>query len=226
MLDYYTAKSLGGNTRKITIMLAETGLEHVVYFVDLDKREQTQDWYRAINANGKIPAIVDQTEQGVLRLAESGAILHYLAEKTGRFLPSAGAARARVLEWLFWQASALGPNAGQLSYFARSAPQKVDFAIARFRDECARLLMVMDRQLEQAEYIAGEYSIADMMLYPWVLPVHRSLLALTEPTSPAARTNIARWLATMRARPAVELAMTRYEGTALRIGRDVEAPLA
>jgi GSH-dependent disulfide-bond oxidoreductase len=227
MIDYYTAKSLGGNTRKITIMLAETGLPHVVYFVDLNKKEQLQDWYRAINKNCKIPAIVDRDIPGGFALSESGAVLVYLAEKTGQFLPATGEGRARVLEWVFWQASALGPMAGQWDYFWRSAPQKVDFAIARYRDECARLLGVLERQLGDHEYVAGDYSIADMMLYSWVLPVHRGLIALPETNlSVADLRHIPRWLTSMRARPAVELAMTRYEGTALRVGRDVEASLA
>ena len=222
MIDYYTAKSLGGNTRKITIMLAETQLLHVVYFVDLDKGEQFQDWYRAINANSRIPAIVDRDVPEGFALSESGAVLVYLAEKTGMFLPSSGPKRARVLEWAFWQASGLGPMAGQLDYFWRAAPQKVDFAIRRYRDECVRLLGVLERQLSEGEYVAGEYSIADMMLYSWVLPLHRALAARDQPGA-AQLTHIPRWLSAVRARPAVEVAMTRYEGTALRIGRDVEA---
>jgi GST-like protein len=113
MIDYYTGKSLGGNTRKVTIMLAETELEHVVHFVDLDKNEQYETWYRAINPNSKIPAIVDHDVAGGLKLAESGAILVHLAEKTGRFLPTSGARRSQVLQWVFWQASGLSPMAGQ-----------------------------------------------------------------------------------------------------------------
>jgi GST-like protein len=225
MIDYYTGKSLGGNTRKVTIMLAETELEHVVHFVDLDKNEQYETWYRAINPNSKIPAIVDHDVAGGLKLAESGAILVHLAEKTGRFLPTSGARRSQVLQWVFWQASGLSPMAGQWNYFVQHAPQKVDFAIARYRDECARLLQVMETQLAGNEYVVGEFSIADMMLYSWVVPVYRALLALGEPAWTREFVNIPRWMETMLARPAVRTAMTRYEGTALRIGRDVEAPL-
>ena len=225
MIDYYTAKSLGGNTRKVSIMLAETALEHVVYFVDLDQGEQHQAWYRALNAKGKIPAIVDHDSPGGLQLAESGAILVYLAEKTGRFLPSSGAARARVLEWLFWQSSSLGPMAGQWSYFQRAAPELVPFAIARYRDECARLLAVLDNQLCAHEYVAGDYSIGDMMLYPWALPVYRGLRQTASPAVDRQLAELERWFALMQGRPAVALAMSRYEGSASRVGRDVVAPL-
>ena len=223
MIDYYTAKSLGGNTRKVSIMLAETGLEHDVHFVDLDQGEQHEAWYRAINCNGKIPALVDH-DCADLTLAESGAILIYLAEKTGRFLPRAGAARARVLEWLFWQASALGPMAGQWNYFARVAPQAIDFAIARYRDECTRLMHVLDANLEHNEFVAGEYSIADMMLFSWTAPVYRAVIS-SEPALADKLRAVPRWLETVHKRPAVELAMTRYEGSARRIARDVAAPL-
>jgi GST-like protein len=115
--------------------------------------------------------------------------------------------------------------AGQWDYFFRRAPQKVDFAIARYRDECARLLQVMEAQLTDNEYMVGEYSIADMMLYSWVAPVYQALLAVGEPAWVGEFMNIPRWSDTMLARPAVRTAMTRYEGTALRIARDVEAPL-
>jgi glutathione S-transferase len=231
MIDYYTAKTLGGNARKISIMLAETGLEHVVHFMDLAKGEQHEAWYLVINRNGKIPAIVDHDDVASSSLTESGAILFYLAEKTGSFLPAAGWRRARVLEWMFWQASGLGPMAGQWDYFLRSAPERVEFAVARYRDECARLLGVMDQQLADCEYVAGDYSIADMMLYSWVLPVRRGLLAFNPPSSrdpawTASWPHVQRWLETVRQRPAVEVAMTRYEGTAVRIGKDVPAPLA
>lgn len=225
MIDYYTGKSLGGNTRKVTIMLAETELEHVVHFVDLDKAEQCQAWYRAINPNGKIPAIIDHDVSGGLKLAESGAILIHLAEKTGSLLPSSGARRSQVLQWVFWQASGLSPMAGQWEFFYRHAPQKVDFAIARYRDECARLLQVMETQLAGNEYLVEEYSIADIMLYSWVVPVYRALVALGEPAWVSEFVHIPRWMDTMLARPAVQTAMTRYEGTAVRIGRDVAAPL-
>jgi GST-like protein len=225
MLDYYTAKTLGGNARKISILLAETGLDHVVHFVDLDKNEQFAPWYRAINPNCKIPAIVDSDESNALALGESGAILVHLAEKTQRFLPASGADRARVLQWLFWQVGSVGPMAGQLSYFASRAPERVPFAIERYRDECVRLLEVLEGQLAEHEYVAGDYSIADMANYCWIKPMVETL-GRADPAGAAAKlTHVRRWIGTMAARPAVAIAMTRYEGTALRVGRDVEAPL-
>ncbi|SDR52856.1 GST-like protein [Rhizobiales bacterium GAS113] len=226
MIDYYTAKSLGGNTRKITIMLAETGLEHVVNFVDLDKSEQYEPWYRAINPNCKIPAIVDHDVPGGLAFGESGAILIYLAEKTGRFLPVSGPDRARVMQWVFWQVGSVGPMAGQLSYFAGRAPEKIDFAINRYRDECGRLLDVLEGQLSGTEYIAGDYSIADMANYSWIKPLYESFMRAKRPSRVTDLTHIPRWIATMSTRPAVTIAMTKFEGTALRVGKDVEAPLA
>jgi len=139
MIDYYTAKELGGNTRKISIMLAETGLEHVVHFLDLAAGVQRRDWYLDINPNGRIPAIVDHDVVGGYRLGESGAILIYLAEKTGQFLPRTEPERSRAIQWVFWQVGHVGPMFGQLSYFARSAPERIEFAIERYRQESLRI---------------------------------------------------------------------------------------
>lgn len=225
MIDYYTAKVLGGNARKVSIMLAETGVEHVVNYVDLGKNEQCEPWFRAINPNCKIPAIVDHDVPGNLAFGESGAILVYLAERTGRFLPAKGPDRARVLQWLFWQVGNVGPMAGQLSYFVDSAPEKAPFAIERYRNECVRLLDVLEGGLEGNEYVAGEYSIADMALYSWIRPLYQASARMRAPAQTVELANIPRWLATMSARPAVEIAMTRYEGTALRVGRDIGGPL-
>jgi len=226
VIDYYTAKSLGGNTRKVSIMLAETQLDHVVHFVDLAKNEQHEDWYVAINPNARIPAIVDHDLPGGLALGESGAILVHLAEKTARFLPTEPGRRARVLQWTFWQVGAVGPMAGQLAWFKRSAPQQIPFAIERYEAECARLLGVLDRQLGRFEYVAGdEYSIADMMNYSWILPLAAYFQAKALEHGEQSFANVARWLTAVRARPAVELAMTRFEGAARRVGRDVERPL-
>jgi GSH-dependent disulfide-bond oxidoreductase len=217
MIDYYTAKELGGNTRKISIMLAETGLEHIVHFIDLAAGVQQQEWFLNINPNGRIPAIVDHDVPGGHGLGESGAILVYLAEKTGQFLPRAEPERSRAIQWVFWQVGHIGPMLGQLSYFARSAPERVEFAIERYRQESLRLLKILDHQLSTNEYVAGEYSIADMSLYSWIKPVYEMPAFRTTELS-----NLPRWLGAVGARPAVEIAMTRYEGTALRVGRDVE----
>lgn len=216
MIDYYTAKLLGGNARKVGILLAETGIEHEVHFVDLAKGEQHEPWFRAINPSCKIPAIVDHDAPGRVAFGESGAILIHLAEKAGRFLPARGSERARVLHWLFWQVGSVGPMAGQLSWFANDAPERVPIAVERYLGECQRLLDVLEQGLEGNEYVAGDYSIADMALYSWIKPMHARL-----PGS-APRVNIPRWLATMAARPAVGLVMTKYEGSARRVARDVD----
>jgi GSH-dependent disulfide-bond oxidoreductase len=221
MIDYYTAKELGGNTRKISIMLAETGLEHIVHFIDLAAGVQQQEWFLDINPNGRIPAIVDHDVPGGHCLGESGAILVYLAEKTGQFLPRAEPERSRAIQWVFWQVGHVGPMFGQLSYFARSAPERIEFAIERYRQESLRLLQILDRQLFTNEYVAGEYSIADMSLYSWIKPAYERFSQVPA-LQMAELGNLPRWFGAVGARPAVQIAMTRYEGTALRIGRDVE----
>ena len=216
MLDYYTARSLGGNARKVSIMLAETGVPHRVHFVDLEAGEQRQPWFQAVNPNGRIPAIVDHDVPGGLALGESGAILVHLAEKTGRFLPSEPGPRARVLMWTFWQVGGIGPMMGQWSYFARSAPERVPFAIERYRGECVRLMDVLDRALEDGEFVAGDYSIADMALLSWAKPGLAGLRS--DPRDAGRWAQVERWIETMEARPAVRLAMTRPEGAAAEVG--------
>jgi GST-like protein len=176
------------------------------------------------------PGIGDQSElqdprdrrprvPGGLAFGESGAILIYLAEATGTVRPRAP--EARVLQWLFWQVGSVGPMAGQLSYFANDAPARVPFAIDRYRGECVRLLEVLEAELEGNEYVAGDYWIADIALYSWIKPLHGAYVRLREQAESGELTSVSRWLATMAARPAVEIAMTKYEGTALRVGRDV-----
>lgn len=211
MLDYYTVKSLGGNGRKVSIMLAETALQHRVHFLDLERGDQNSDSFRAINPNGRIPALIDPDYD--LSLGESGAILVHLAEKTGQFLPSAPKARARVLMWTFWQVGGIGPMLGQWSYFARVAPEKIAFAIERYRSESERLINVLDSALRGEEFIAGEYSIADMALLSWVEP---GLAGLRPEDKGQLDFPCAwRWVKAMRARPAVTLAMTKPEGSAV-----------
>lgn len=218
MIDYYTARQLGGNTRKVSIMLAESETDHIVHFVDLDAGEQGEQWFTAINPNGRIPAIVDHDAPGELRLGESGAILIHLAEKTGRFLPTDRRLRAQAIQWVFWQVGHVGPTFGQWSYFGSSAPVKVGFAIERFRDEATRLLSVLNRQLLDHEFAAGDFSIADMALYSWIKPGFAAL-ERNRPDLAASWQSIPRWLAAVGGRPKVALAMTKYEGSALRIGR-------
>jgi len=165
MIELYTAATPNG--RKISIMLEETELEYSVCLVDLENMEQKQDWYLSINPNGRIPAIIDKDNEN-LCLFESGAILIYLAEKTGRLLPESGKARYRVIQWLMFQMAGVGPMQGQANVFYRYAPEKIQYAIDRYQNETKRLYGVMDRQLSEDEFIAGEYSIADIAHWPWI----------------------------------------------------------
>lgn len=165
MIELYTAATPNG--RKISIMLEETELEYSVSLVDLENMEQKQDWYLRINPNGRIPAIIDKDNEN-LCLFESGAILIYLAEKTGRLLPESGKARYRVIQWLMFQMAGVGPMQGQANVFYRYAPEKIQYAIDRYQNETKRLYGVMNRQLSEDEFIAGEYSIADIAHWPWI----------------------------------------------------------
>lgn len=218
MLDYYTVRALGGNGRKVSIMLAEGALAHRITFMDLERGDQHVEWFRAINPNGKIPALIDPEVD--LALGESGAILVHLAEKTGRFLPTEAKARAQALMWTFWQVGGIGPMLGQWFYFARVAPERIDLAIERFRSESERLIHVLDRALCDSEYVAGDYSIADMALISWVEPGLAGLRP--DDQGEADFPNAWRWTRTMRARPAVAIALTKPEGTANEV-RDAEA---
>lgn len=164
MIDLYTWGTPNG--QKASIVLEETGLSYTVHPVNISKGEQHAPDYLKINPNGKIPAIVDRDVEGGLAVFESGAILVYLAEKTGLLLPS-GSARAKVLSWVFWQVGGLGPMLGQWGHFSRSAPEKIPYAIDRYFEESLRLLGVLDRHLANREYIAGDYSIADIANYAW-----------------------------------------------------------
>jgi GSH-dependent disulfide-bond oxidoreductase len=158
-----------GNGKKVTIMLEECDLEYRIIPINIGKGDQHTPEFLAISPNNKMPAIIDHdAEGGALSMFESGAILIYLAEKAGRLLPTTTRERFKVLQWLFWQVSALGPMAGQAHYFLRYAPHENEEGMRRFRNEVARLYAVMDRQLGKEEYLAGEYSIADIATWPWV----------------------------------------------------------
>ncbi len=171
MIDLYTWTTPNG--RKVSIFLEESGLPYRVHPVDIGKGDQHEPAFLAISPNNKIPAIVDRgsPDGDPVSIFESGAILIYLAEKTGRFLPAAGAARARALQWLMFQMGGIGPMFGQAYHFRNAAPQKLDYAINRYVRETERLLAVMDGALADAAHLAGDYSIADMASYPWVAPV-------------------------------------------------------
>jgi len=199
MIDFYSWTTPNG--RKVSIMLEECGLAYTVHPVNITMNQQFEPSFLKIGPNNKIPAIVDR-ESGTT-VFESGAILIYLAEKTGRFLAKSGDARWKSIEWLMWQMAGLGPMAGQLSHFAIFAKEKIPYAIERYSNEYARLIGVLEKRLTEAEYLGGaDYSIADMAVYPW--------LAATMPTVTKnfpglikTRTHIDIWLKHISERPAV-----------------------
>jgi GST-like protein len=202
MITLYTWGTPNG--RKVSIALEEMGLPYEVKPVDIGKDVQFTPDYVTIAPNSKIPAIVDHDAPGgALSIFESGAILEYLAEKSGRFMPATEPGRSKVREWLYWQIGGLGPNLGQLGYFARRAPEPMPIAIARFRDESARLIQVMERQLSRHAYLAGpDYTVADMCSYAWTLGGLPGLKVLAgEALGPTPAVD--RWLATLGAREGV-----------------------
>lgn len=196
------------NGRKIPIMLEELGLEYDILAVDISKGEQFKPEFLAISPNNKIPAIVETDNDGEhLSIFESGAILTYLAEKTGKLLPAYGPERYKVLEWLHWQIGGLGPMLGQVGFFAIRSEEKSALAIKHFVEEADRLLGVMDKQLSKHTYIAGDaYSIADIACYPWTVGVLDKLKpALGEKLD--SKPHLKRWLDLVGARPAVQRGM-------------------
>ncbi|HSI45455.1 MAG TPA: glutathione S-transferase N-terminal domain-containing protein [Methylophilus sp.] len=206
MINLYTWATPNG--RKISIMLEELGVDYEVSPVDLGKLEQYSPEFAAISPNNKIPAIVDREagKKDVL-IFESGAILTYLAEKHGQFLPAEGQARYTTFEWLHWQTSALGPMLGQLGFFAVRSEEKAPLAISRFTEEADRLLNVMDKQLQTNTYLAGnEYSIADIASYAWTLAATQYLKDVLK-DSLATKPALHRWLQTVGERPAVQRGM-------------------
>ncbi|WP_041536038.1 glutathione S-transferase N-terminal domain-containing protein [Parvibaculum lavamentivorans] len=205
MIDLYTWTTPNG--RKVSIMLEETGLPYEVHAVNIGKNEQFEPAFLKISPNNRIPAIVDREGGGAgLSVFESGAILIYLAEKTGKFLAPKGAQRAKTLEWLMWQMGGVGPMLGQANHFINAAPEKIPYAIDRYTSEAARLIKVLDTRLGEAEYMGGDYSIADMATYPW-LKVAFDLIAQSKPEIAGEGLNVRRWLAAVGARPTVERGM-------------------
>ncbi|WOF74198.1 glutathione S-transferase N-terminal domain-containing protein [Parvibaculaceae bacterium PLY_AMNH_Bact1] len=201
MIDFYTWTTPNG--RKISVMLEECGLEYTTHAVNLQNEEQFKPEFLAIAPNNKIPAIVDHdVPGGPVSVFESGAILVHLAEKSGKFLPSDGADRAKTLEWLFWQMGGIGPIMGQAGHFTTQAPEQVPYAIDRFISESARLIKVLDTQLGKTEFMAGDYSIADMATYPWVI-LGFELIKSAKPDVIGEGANVARWIKTIGERPAV-----------------------
>jgi GST-like protein len=201
MIDLYTWTTPNG--RKISIMLEEIRLPYEVHPVNLSKDEQFKAEFLALNPNNKIPAIIDREGPGgkPYRLFESGAILMYLAEKTGKLMPKETAARYQVIQWLMFQMGGVGPMFGQAHYFFRHSPENEPFGRERFAKEVARLYRVMDRRLGESAFLAGDYSIADIATYPWVsrYEMHRTKLEDFP--------NVKRWFDAISARPAVQRGM-------------------
>ena len=180
-------------------MLEEVELPYNVHKIDITKGEQFTPEFVAINPNSKIPAIVDQ-DTG-MTVFESGAILIYLGEKTGKFLPTEQKARFQVLEWLMFQMGGVGPMFGQLNHFKKFAPEKIPYAIERYEKETLRLYSVLDKQLAEQEFICNEYSIADIATFPWVAIYEFQGLTLDN------HPNLKRWFETIQQRPAVQRGM-------------------
>lgn len=192
------------NAHKISIMLEECGLDYEVHAVDITAGDQFDPGFLKIAPNNRMPVIIDPDGPGgeAISVFESGAILIYLAEKTAKFLPPAGAARYAVMEWLMFQMTGLGPICGQAHHFRDAAPERVPYAINRFTDEAGRLYGVMDRRLAEVPFLAGaDYSIADMACWPWVR-VHRYHGQPWESWP-----HVKRWFDLIAARPAVQRGM-------------------
>ena len=216
MIELYTAPTPNGH--KVSIALEEMNIPYNVHAIDIMNDEQKTPEFLAICPNGRIPAIVD-TDYDNLPIFESGAILIHLAEKSGLFLPSEPAAKATVIQWVMFQMAGVGPMQGQANVFNRYAPEKLPWAIDRYLRECRRLYEVMDRQLANSNYLAGDYSIADMATYPWVKIHEWTGLDVS------GLDNLQNWLQRIAARPAVgrgmdvpvkiDMSATRVEDAAI-----------
>ena len=201
-LHYWTTP----NGHKITMFLEETGLPYRVVPVNISKGEQFQPGFLAIAPNNRIPAIVDNAPKGggePISIFESGAILMYLAEKTGKFMPSELRARFDVTQWLFWQMANLGPMAGQNGHFRTYSKEKIAYAIDRYTNETNRLYGVLNKRLADREFVAGDYSIADMASYPWIVAYERHGQKLED------FPHLKRWFETIRERPATQRAWAK-----------------
>lgn len=196
MIELYTASTPNG--WKVSITLEELGLPYNVHPIALSKNQQKEEWFLAINPNGRIPAIVDH-DNNDFAIFESGAIMIYLAEKTGKLMPQDEKGRSRVMQWLMFQMGGIGPMMGQANVFFRYAPEKIPYAIDRYQRECRRLFEVLEWQLKDHEYLANDtYSIADIANWSWVHTYKWSGVGIDGLPS------LQRWLSAIRARPAVE----------------------
>ena len=194
MIELFTAGTPNG--RKVSVMLEEIELEYTFRHLQLGKLEQKQPEYLAINPNGRIPTIVDHDDDGFV-VFESGAILVYLAAKSGMLMPEDEKARSVVMQWLMFQMGGIGPMMGQANVFYRYATKKIDYAIHRYQAECRRLFEVLDGRLAMVEYLAGDYSIADVATYPWVSTYDWSGVSVD------GLDHLQTWLEKVGARPAV-----------------------
>ncbi|MEP0871408.1 glutathione S-transferase N-terminal domain-containing protein [Trichocoleus desertorum AS-A10] len=207
------------NGHKITLFLEETNLPYELVPINIGAGDQFKPEFLQIAPNNRIPAIVDREPVGggdPISVFESGAILLYLAEKTGQFLPADLRGRVETLQWLFWQMGGLGPMAGQNHHFNQYAPEKIPYAINRYVNETARLYAVLNKQLSDREFVAGEYSIADMAIYPWIVPYEMQGQKLED------FPQVQRWFEAIKARPATIRAYEKaaaFKDQALNIER-------
>jgi GSH-dependent disulfide-bond oxidoreductase len=204
MIDLYYWTTPNGH--KITIFLEETGLPYKIFPINIGKGEQFAKDFLAISPNNRIPAMIDHEPPGggaPVPVFESGAMLMYLADKTGKFWPKDLRGRTQVSEWLYWQMANLGPNSGQNNHFSNYATDKIPYAMDRYRNEVNRLYGVLDRRLDGRDYVAGDYSIADMAIYPWIVPHERQHQNIAD------FPNIKRWLDAIVERPAVQRAYAK-----------------
>ncbi|MGC9269177.1 glutathione binding-like protein [Acidiphilium sp.] len=187
------------NGHKITMFLEESGTAYTIHPVNIGAGDQFAPDFLRIAPNNRIPAIIDTAPAdggAAISVFESGAILHYLAEKTGKFLPADLRGRTEVMEWLFWQMGGLGPMLGQNHHFSQYAPERLDYAITRYVNETNRLYGVLNQRLADRDFIAGDYSIADMACYPWIVPYERQGQSLED------FPHLKRWFHAIRTRPA------------------------
>ena len=215
MIELYTAPTPNG--WKVSIALEELGLGYTAHLIDILKGEQKEPQFLAINPNGRIPAIIDREAAG-FTVFESGAILIYLAEKTGQLMPSDATGRSRVLQWLMFQMGGIGPMMGQANVFYRYFPEKLQPAIDRYQNEVKRLFGVLDRHLKDHQYLAGDYSIADVANWSWVRTHNWSGVAVEH------LPHLNRWLGAIAARPAAQRGITvPYEIKTMDHGQGEEA---
>lgn len=210
MIDLYTAATPNGH--KVSIALEELGLPYTLQVLKLSEGEQKLPGFLAINPNGRIPAIVDHAAEG-FAVFESGACLVYLAEKTGQLMPTDVKGRSRVMQWLMFQMGGVGPMMGQANVFFRYFPEKIPAAIERYQGECKRLFRVLDGHLAQHEYLAGDYSIADIANWAWVRTHRWSGVDIDD------LPHLKRWRDAIRARPAVQRGIERPAST-MDLSRD------